>query len=204
MESQLGLAKAISLKSSVEFLGFAWRIDSHFEFDRRFALCLHLFEHRLHLSTDRFSISKLHTSPIYDHLSHSITLQQSKWYDISSMKSLWRVFSATKTTRHTTLDNHQNLSEFMLICISGSRSRSPQSSSSSWGKKAQAEGMTVMKGLTAETNVGIDTCPSSKIILHGCQVPRLFHHHNSLLSRTNRRYLRRMLNSSLPTNGWKG
>lgn len=45
---------------------------------------------------------------------------------------------------------------------------------------------------------------SSSIILHGCQVPRLLHHHNRLLPRTNCSYLRRLLDCPLPTYWWKG
>ena len=49
-----------------------------------------------------------------------------------------------------------------------------------------------------------EPCPCPKILLHGCQVPRLLHHHHRLLARTNRRHLRRLLDRSLPTNRRKG
>merc|ERR1712093_950428 len=43
----------------------------------------------------------------------------------------------------------------------------------------------------ASTSLRTLSCP--KILLHGCQVPRLLHHHHRLLARTNRRHLRRLL-----------
>jgi hypothetical protein len=49
-----------------------------------------------------------------------------------------------------------------------------------------------------------EPCPCSPIFLHGRQVPRLLHYHHRLLTRTNRRHLRWMLNCALPTNWWKG
>merc|ERR1711900_148303 len=48
-----------------------------------------------------------------------------------------------------------------------------------------------------------EPCPCPKILLHGCQVPRLLHHHHRLLARTNRRHLRRLLDRSLQPTGGK-
>jgi hypothetical protein len=45
-------------------------------------------------------------------------------------------------------------------------------------------------------------CPRSSIILHGRQVPWLLHNHYRLLTCPNRCHLRRLLDSSLPTNRW--
>lgn len=54
------------------------------------------------------------------------------------------------------------------------------------------------------TSYPAEPCPCPKILLHGCQVPWLLHHHHRLLPRTNRRHLRRLLDRSLPTNRRKG
>jgi len=49
-----------------------------------------------------------------------------------------------------------------------------------------------------------DSCASPTILLHGRQVPWLLCHHNRLLARTDRRHLRRLLDSSVPAHWWQG
>ena len=44
----------------------------------------------------------------------------------------------------------------------------------------------------------------SSLFLHGRQVPRLLHHHHRLLTRTNRRSLRRLLSGAMPAHWWQG
>jgi hypothetical protein len=52
--------------------------------------------------------------------------------------------------------------------------------------------------------LSIDPCACSSIFLHGRQVPRLLHHHNRLLARSDRCHLCRLLDGSLPTHRWQG
>lgn len=57
---------------------------------------------------------------------------------------------------------------------------------------------------TSDTASVTDPCAYSPILLHGRQVPRLLHNHHRLLTRPDRRRLRRLLNGALPTHRWKG
>ena len=49
-----------------------------------------------------------------------------------------------------------------------------------------------------------DARPRSPVLLHGRQVPRLLHHHDRLLARTNRRRLPGLLAGAVPADGWQG
>ena len=50
----------------------------------------------------------------------------------------------------------------------------------------------------------LDPRTGPALLLHGRQMPRLLHHHNRLLARPDRRYLRRVLNRAVPADGWEG
>jgi hypothetical protein len=50
----------------------------------------------------------------------------------------------------------------------------------------------------------LDSRPCPPIILHGRQVPRLLHHHHRLLTRPDRRHLRRLLNGAMSTHRRQG
>lgn len=84
--------------------------------------------------------------------------------------------------------------------ITGSRSRSPQPHPPGRAQEAQAEGtidlLPQSPGLSLTSTS--DPRPCSSLILHGRQVPRLLHHHHRLLTRPDRRRLRRLLAGPLP------
>ena len=48
----------------------------------------------------------------------------------------------------------------------------------------------------------VDACARTPLLLHGRQMPRLFHDYDRLLTRTNCRHLWRMQYRAMPTDRW--
>jgi len=108
------------------------------------------------------------------------------WLGKWKWSTITQLFLPRKPTlKHTSTSS---LSINPQINQDGSRSRSSQPCSSGWGTKAQAE----------------DSRPSSTILLHGRQVPRLLHNHYCFLARTDCRHLRRLLDCPMPAYWWQG